>query len=41
MYMQDNYPKYVASYDDITIKNQDGIVHLSLLDFWMDEKLYL
>lgn len=39
--IKDNYPKYVVSYDDITIKNQDGIVHLSLLDFLMDEKLFM
>lgn len=32
----DNYPKYVISYDDWT-QNREGIIHLNLLDFLMDE----
>lgn len=34
----DNYPKYVISYDDWT-SDRDGIRHLNLIDFLMDETL--
>lgn len=39
--IKDNYPKYVISYDDVTIKNQEGVIHLSLLDFLMDEEFFI
>ena len=36
--IQDNYPKYVISMDPITA-SRNGIVHLRLLDFLLDESL--
>lgn len=39
--IKDNNPKYVISYDDVTIKNQEGVIHLSLLDFLMNEEFFI
>lgn len=35
--IMDNYPKYVISYDDMQMQDQDGILHVWLLDFLLDE----
>lgn len=36
--IEDNYPKYVISLDSIT-SNRDGIKHLNLIDFLLDDSL--
>lgn len=33
----DNYPKNVISYDDMQMQDKDGIIHVRLLDFLLDE----
>lgn len=35
--IMDNYPKYVISYDDMQMQDKDGILHVRLLDFLLDE----
>ena len=35
--IEDNYPKYVISYDDLQHSGVDGIIHLPLLTFLTDE----
>ncbi len=37
--IDDNYPKYVVSNDDWSLGEQDGIIHIPLLKFLMDESL--
>lgn len=37
-YIDDNYPKYVISLDKIDL-SRDGIIHLNLIDFLLDDKL--
>ena len=37
-YIDDNYPKYVISLDKINL-SRDGIIHLNLIDFLLDDKL--
>ena len=37
-YIDDNYPKYVISLDKIDLF-RDGIIHLNLIDFLLDDKL--
>ncbi len=37
--IRDNYPKYVVSYDDWQMDDIDGIIHLPLIDFLLDETL--
>jgi len=36
--IEDNYPKYVISYDDLKHSGVDGIIHLPLLTFLCDEQ---
>ena len=36
--IEDNYPKYVISYDDLKHSGVDGIIHLPLLTFLSDEQ---
>lgn len=38
-YISDNYPKYVISYDEVSLGNVEGIIHLPLLDFLLHEEL--
>lgn len=35
----DNYPKYVVSYDDWPMGDRDGIIHIPLVNFLLDEEL--
>lgn len=35
--IHDNYPKYVISHDDWKLDDADGIIHLPLLEFLLDE----
>lgn len=35
--ISDNYPKYVISYDDWKMNDMDGIIHIPLIDFLLDE----
>lgn len=37
-YIDDNYPKYVISLDKIDL-SRDGIIHLNLIDFLLNDKL--
>ena len=37
-YIDDNYPKYVISLDKIDL-SRNGIIHLNLIDFLLDDKL--
>lgn len=37
--INDNYPKYVISYDDWSMKEINGIIHIPLVDFLLDETL--
>ncbi|WP_303737734.1 hypothetical protein [Methanobrevibacter millerae] len=34
----DNYPKYVITLDDVDMSH-DGILHLNLIDFLMDNEM--
>ena len=34
----DNYPKYIITLDDVDMSH-DGIIHLNLIDFLMDNEL--
>ena len=36
--VRDNYPKYVVTLDPVT-RNRNGIIHLGLIDFLLDEGL--
>jgi predicted AAA+ superfamily ATPase len=36
--IQDNYPKYVITMDDVDMSH-DGIIHLNLIDFLMDNEM--
>ena len=36
--IQDNYPKYVITMDDADMSH-DGIIHLNLIDFLMDNEV--
>ena len=36
--VRDNYPKYVVTLDPVT-RNRNGIIHLGLVDFLLDEGL--
>ena len=36
--IQDNYPKYVITMDDVEMSH-DGIIHLNLIDFLMDNEM--
>lgn len=38
-YIDDNYPKYVISLDDLDY-SRDGIIHLNLLEFLLNENIY-
>lgn len=35
--IEDNYPKYIISLDKIDL-SKDGIVHLNLIDFLLEEE---
>lgn len=37
--IHDNYPKYVISYDDWRMRDIDGIIHIPLVDFLLDDSL--
>ena len=36
--ISDNYPKYVITMDDVDMSH-DGIIHLNLIDFLMDNEV--
>ena len=38
MDISDNYPKYVITLDEVDMSH-DGIIHLNLIDFLMDNKV--
>lgn len=35
--IQDNYPKFVVTFDDMKMKERDGIIHIPILSFLMNE----
>lgn len=37
--VNDHYPKYVISFDDMKMQDKDGVIHMSMLEFLMNDLL--